>query len=127
MKRNKDTNMKTRFTMAACLCVAAFAVAGALSLTGCVKEDAGMCGSDGGSAAPDGAVTVGWQAGRLTVAGASDDNGWNAMGAKGVSSLSRSAGASTRSGLPPAGMVMVRSRSVTCGLTATAAKAWRRR
>ena len=105
MKRNKDTNMKTRFTRAACLCVAAFAVAGALSLTGCVKEDAGMCGSDGGSAAPDGAVTVGWQAGRLTVAGASDDNGWNAMGAKGVSSLSRSAGASTRSGLPPAGMV----------------------
>ena len=105
MKRNKDTNMKTRFTMAACLCAAAFAVAGALSLTGCVKEDAGMCGSDGGSAAPDGAVTVGWQAGRLTVAGASDDNGWNAMGAKGVSSLSRSAGASTRSGLPPAGMV----------------------
>ncbi|WP_289304117.1 BF2992 family fimbrillin-A clan protein, partial [Alistipes finegoldii] len=97
--------MKTRFTMAACLCAAAFAVAGALSLTGCVKEDAGMCGSDGGSAAPDGAVTVGWQAGRLTVAGASDDNGWNAMGAKGVSSLSRSAGASTRSGLPPAGMV----------------------
>ena len=91
--------------MAACLCAAAFAVAGALSLTGCVKEDAGMCGSDGGSAAPDGAVTVGWQAGRLTVAGASDDNGWNAMGAKGVSSLSRSAGASTRSGLPPAGMV----------------------
>ena len=105
MKRNKDTNMKTRFTMAACLCAGAFAVAGALSLTGCVKEDAGMCGSDGGSAAPDGAVTVGWQAGRLTVAGASDDNGWNAMGAKGVSSLSRSAGASTRSGLPPAGMV----------------------
>ena len=76
---------------------AALAVAGGLLLTGCIKEDAGSCGG------PDGEVTVGFRAGTLAIAGASDaDDGWNVRSAKGRVQAVRSADAATRADVPPA-------------------------
>jgi len=74
-------------------------VAWALLLTSCIKEDAGSCGSVGG---PDGAVTVGFRSGTFAIAGPSGaDDGWGTS-ATGAGSA---AGASTRAGVPPTGMV----------------------
>ena len=76
--------------------------AGGLLLSGCSKNHAGVSGS-GDSGNPDGAVSVGFRSGALTVAGpSSDDAGWNAAGIKDGSLSSRSAGAAARADVPPA-------------------------
>ena len=76
--------------------------AGGLLLSGCSKNHAGVSGS-GDSGNLDGAVSVGFRSGALTVAGpSSDDAGWNAAGIKEGSLSSRSAGAAARADVPPA-------------------------
>ena len=82
--------------------VSSAVLAAALLLTGCIVDDADSCGPGGGS---DGDVTVGFRGGRLTVAGSPGaDDGWGAF-ATGSRSAARWAGAGTRAGVPPTGMV----------------------
>ena len=80
------------------------ALAAALLLTCCIKEDAGSCSSVGG---PDGEVTVGFRSGTFAISGPSGaDDGWgtSATGARSVAT-GVAMGASTRAGIPPTGMV----------------------
>ena len=80
---------------------AALVVAGGLLLLGCSKDKdrAGVSDPD----VPTDAVTVGFRAGTLAIAGASDaDDGWNVRSAKEGASASRSADAATRADDPPA-------------------------
>lgn len=88
----------------AAFCVSSAALAAALLLTCCIKEDAGSCGSVGG---PDGEVTVGFRSGTFAISGPSGaDDGWgtSATGARSVAT-GVAMGASTRAGIPPTGMV----------------------
>lgn len=78
-------------------------VAAALLLTGCIKEDVGSCGPGGG---PDGEVTVGFRAGTFAIAGPSGaDDGWGTSATGAGSAAGVAAGAATRAGVPPTGMV----------------------
>ncbi len=84
----------------AAFCVSSAALAAALLLTCCIKEDAGSCGPVGG---PDGEVTVGFRSGTFAISGPSGaDDGW---GTSATGARSAAMGASTRAGIPPTGMV----------------------
>ena len=82
--------------------VSSAVLAAALLLTGCIVDDADSCGPGGGS---DGDVTVGFRSGTFAISGPSGaDDGWGAF-ATGSRSAARWAGAGTRAGVPPTGMV----------------------